>query len=110
MRAQSAANKKPFGSLTESQVDRVAERVADRVAAKLAEPQQPNVRPDQLIDWEGVSTLEHRLRRAPDAPYALRQTIWLWVRKGVLPRPVLLGPRSARWRYGDVVKAFTPKP
>ncbi len=32
-----------------------------------------------------------------------RQTVWSWVRSGVLPKPVRLSDRCTRWRLSEVI-------
>lgn len=31
-----------------------------------------------------------------------RITVWRWVRRGILPPPVRLGPGTTRWRWSDI--------
>lgn len=31
-----------------------------------------------------------------------RSTVWRWVKTGILPSPVPVGPRLTRWRMGDI--------
>ena len=33
-----------------------------------------------------------------------RQTVWGWVRSGVLPKPVRLSDRCTRWRLSEVIE------
>jgi prophage regulatory protein len=30
-----------------------------------------------------------------------KNTIWRWVREGKLPKPIMVGPKMARWRFSD---------
>lgn len=32
-----------------------------------------------------------------------RQTVWLWTRKGKLPKPVKLGEATTRWKLSDLL-------
>ena len=32
-----------------------------------------------------------------------KPTVWRWVREGILPAPVSLGPRCSRWKLSDLL-------
>ena len=31
-----------------------------------------------------------------------RSTLWRWVKQGLFPKPVRLGPKAVRWRESDI--------
>lgn len=32
-----------------------------------------------------------------------KATVWNWTAKGIIPKPVSLGPRATRWRLSEIV-------
>jgi len=46
-----------------------------------------------------------RLARLPEVMAIIgvsKETILLWMRKGLFPRPLLLGPRARAWRLSEI--------
>ena len=46
-----------------------------------------------------------RLARLPEVMAIIgvsKETILLWMRKGLFPRPLLLGPRARAWRLDEI--------
>jgi predicted DNA-binding transcriptional regulator AlpA len=64
-----------------------------------AMPERVNLEP-RIIAYVGSNTLCHMLDISDS-------TLWEWVRKGLLPRPVKIGV-SSRWKWTDVEKRITP--
>ena len=31
-----------------------------------------------------------------------KSTLWRWIKQGLFPRPVRLGPKAVRWRESDI--------
>lgn len=68
---------------------------------------QPSALPDRvnleprIIAYVGSATLCQMLDIS-------ESTLWEWVRKGLLPRPVKIGV-SSRWKWADVEKKIAPQ-
>lgn len=41
-------------------------------------------------------------RQVADRYQIARQTVWLWARKGLLPKPVAITSGCTRWRLEDI--------
>ncbi len=62
-------------------------------------PERVNLEP-RIIAYVGSSTLCQMLDIS-------ESTLWEWVRKGFLPRPVKIGV-SSRWKWSDVEAKISP--
>lgn len=63
-------------------------------------PERVNLEP-RIIAYVGSSTLCQMLDIS-------ESTLWEWVRKGHLPRPVKIGV-SSRWKWADVEAKISPR-
>jgi len=87
--------------------DAALQRLAHHLFELICDKARPKDNPDILESWEGVVELEWQLCRQPHQKRAGRKMVWRWVKSGRIPKPMLFGARTAKWRRGDLIAAFT---
>lgn len=69
----------------------------------MAATSPPKALPPELAQFDSLPDSAHVRLPVVRALHGISSpTVWRWVRSGVLPKPVKLGPRITAWCVGDL--------